>query len=358
VGHCGVGETLPTVAPVSVPQPDGIGWPMGLWPTGERDPVVDDLVDVAFEDPAIAETYAVLVVRDGAIIAERYGGALPSFTHPPTPVTPDTPLLSWSMAKSCLHAAVGLLVDEGRLDPAAPAPVAQWREEGDPRGAITLRQLLEMRDGLEWCEDYTDEHLSNVIEMLYGSGTDDVAAYAASRPLAVPPGTRFNYSSGTSNLLAHIVGDVVGHGEATERFLAERLWRPLGMHDATVTLDAAGTFVASSYVYCTARSMARFATLYLRGGVFDDTRVLSERWAHGAQVPTAVDVEPETYFSNHWWLDGTGVYWAAGYEGQRAVVVPDCNAVIVRYGRTPEAAGTAPLRAWVDQMVVALGHRS
>jgi CubicO group peptidase (beta-lactamase class C family) len=358
VRHCDVGEILPAGTRSVAPQPPGVAWPTPDWPIGEPDAAIDELVAQAFADPALAETYAVVVVRDGGIVAERYGGALPSFSHPPTPVTASTPLLSWSMAKSCLHAAVGVLVDEDRLDPDAAAPVPEWRGDGDPRTAITLRQLLQMRDGLDWCEDYVDDRISDVIEMLFATGQRDVAGFAAKRPLEVPPGTRFNYSSGTSNLIARIVGDVVGHGAATEAFLRDRLWEPLSMHDATVTIDDAGTFIGSSYVYCTARSMAKFATMYLRGGIFADERLVSERWTLDAQLPTSIDVEPRTYYSHHWWLDGTGVYWASGYEGQRAVVVPDCNAVVVRYGRTPEAAGSVPLRAWVDQMVVALGHRA
>jgi CubicO group peptidase (beta-lactamase class C family) len=350
-------DALPDVRAAFSPQPDGVEWPTRRWPTGSHDPAVDALVDVAFGDPALGQSYAVLVVRDGAVIAERYGGALPSFTHPPTPVTEATRLLSWSMAKSFLHAAVGVLVDDGALDPEAAAPVPEWQGEGDPRGAITLRQLLEMRDGIAWCEDYVDAGVSDTIEMLFGSGKDDVAGYTAAHPLAVAPGTRFLYSSGTSNVLARIVGDVVGRGEGTDAFLRERLCTPLGMDDARFTFDAAGTFVASSFLYCTARSMARFATLYLRGGTYDGRRILSERWAAEAQLPTAVDDDPNTYFSRHWWLDGSGVYWAAGHEGQRALVVPDANAVVVRYGRTTTDEGVVALRSWCDQMVVALGHR-
>jgi CubicO group peptidase (beta-lactamase class C family) len=346
-------DALPEVVPSFADQPDGVDWPTRGWPSGERVTVIDELVEAVFADPELSTTYAVVVVRDGAVLAERYGGALPSFTHEPTPVTEHTKLLSWSMAKSFVHAAVGVLVDDARLDPDAPAPVPEWRADGDARAAITLRELLQMRDGLEWCEDYGDERSSDVIEMLFGSGRADVASFAAARPLAAPPGTRFNYSSGTTNLVARIVGGIVGRGAATEAFLADRLFHPLGMDEATVTFDDAGTFIGSSFLYCTARSMARFATLYLRGGIWDGRRVLSTSWIGDAQVPTSVDVDPATYHSHHWWLDGNGTYWASGYEGQRAVVVPAKNAVVVRYGATP-AERSSSLRAWCDAVVDAL----
>ena len=146
-------------------------------------------------------------------MAERYQGALEHFDRPPTPVTAETPLLSWSMAKSVLHAAVGLLVGDRRLDLDAPAEVPEWADPGDPRHAITLRQLLAMRDGLDFVEDYVDGGVSDVIEMLFGRGQADMAHFAADRPLAAPPGTRFNYSSGTSNIVSGVVARTVGPGE-------------------------------------------------------------------------------------------------------------------------------------------------
>ena len=293
-------------------------------------------------------------MQHGRLLAERYGGALPSFTHAPTPVTVDTPLLGWSMAKSVLHAALGVLVGEGRLDPDAPAHVPAWGTPGDPRAAITVRQLLQMRDGLRWNEDYVDAEVSDVIEMLFGTGQGDVAGFAADRPLAVAPGTRFNYSSGTSNVLAGVLGEIVGRGEPTRRFLVERVLAPIGMHDATVTLDDAGTFVGSSYVYATARSWARFGTLYLRGGAWDTTTVVPEHWVHEAQRPTSAHVDDEldaacgtaTLYSHHWWLDDEGACWASGHEGQRVVVVPSLDAVIVRLGRT-ETERYPEIRTWL-----------
>jgi CubicO group peptidase (beta-lactamase class C family) len=346
-------EALPTVTPASVPQPDGVAWPTLQWPTGEASVEIHRLVDTAFADPELADTYAVVVVQHGRLLAERYGGALPSFTSAPTPVTVETPLLSWSMAKSVLHCAVGLLVDEGRLDPDAPAAVQEWSSASDPRGHITLRHLLQMRDGLRWMEDYEDDRVSDVIRMLFGEGKADVASFAAAHQPTALPGTRFNYSSGTSNLIARLVGDVVGRGEPTVAFLRDRLFAPLGMLDATVTLDDAGTFIGSSYVYCSARSFAKFATLYLRGGCWEGRELVSRTWVDDAQRPTSADEDPATYYSHHWWLDGAGTYWASGYEGQRCVVSPARDAVLVRLGRTPSARYPA-VRAWCDAVLASL----
>ncbi len=179
----------------------------------------------------LATTYAVLVVHRGQLIAERYQGALEHFDRPPDPVTVDTRLLSWSMAKSMLHAIVGMLVGDGRLDLDAP-PMSPSGRRGDPRRAITLRHLLAMRDGLDFVEDYVDDRVSDVINMLFGDGQADMAHFAADRPLAAPPDTRFNYSSGTSNIISGVVARLLGPGAPYESFLRERLFGPIGMRSA------------------------------------------------------------------------------------------------------------------------------
>ncbi len=105
------------------PQPAGVEWPTEDWPEGELPPGVDlaPLLDDVFDnDGPMAETFAVLVVHRGRLVVERYQGALEHFDRPPTRVTADTPLLSWSIAKSMLHAVVGLLVGDGQARPRCP----------------------------------------------------------------------------------------------------------------------------------------------------------------------------------------------------------------------------------------------
>ena len=182
--------------------------------------------------------------------------------------------------------------------PRPPCPSGPTRR--DPRHAITLRQLLAMRDGLDFVEDYVDDRVSDVIQMLFGEGQADMAHFAADRPLAAPPGTRFNYSSGTSNIISGVVARTVGPGEDYARFLHSRLFGPLGMASADPEFDEAGTWVASSYVRATARDFARFGLLYLRDGMWDGSRGCSRpagwttgapwvdrRTRRGRQTPTA-----------------------------------------------------------------------
>lgn len=329
---------------------DGVPWPTDDWPTGAPGDGIDGerlhaLLDRAFTDPEpddLTETRALLVVHRGVLVAERY--------NPRTDAA--TPLRSWSMAKSVLATLVGVLVDEGRLDPSAPASVPEWASPGDPRGDITLDHLLQMRSGLAWREDYVDGERSDVIEMLFGSGQDDVAAFAASVPPAHPPGAVTLYSSGVSNIVSRLVGRVVGGGAlGLEAWARAVLFDRIGIRSASPRFDAAGTWIASSYLWMTARDWARFGLLQLRGGQWDGQRVVSEAWVRHQATASGVDEDGDVHGA-HWWVlpHPPGTFVAAGHDAQYLRVVPARDLVVVRLGRTP--ADRSPLvKAWLDEIV-------
>jgi CubicO group peptidase (beta-lactamase class C family) len=340
------------------PQPAGVPWPTDEWPRTEPPadvaPALTALLDdVTIDAERYGTTFAVAVVHRGRLLAERYGGELEHWDRPDEPVEPSTRLLSWSMAKSILHSVVGMLVADGRLAPDAPAPVPEWGGGGDPRGAIMLEHMLAMRDGLAFSEVYDDAGTSDVIEMLFGDGQADMAHFAADRPLAHPPDTVFNYSSGTSNIVSGIVARTLGPGEPYERFLRERLFDLIGMSSARPRFDDAGTFVGSSYVYATALDYLRFGLLYLRGGVWDGKQVLPERWVdHGRRI-RSYDPDEDRWYGAHWWSvgDDLGTFWASGYEGQSLMLCPPLDLMVVRLGRSPEDHHNPELTAWRARMV-------
>jgi CubicO group peptidase (beta-lactamase class C family) len=210
--------------------------------------------------------------------------------------------------------------------------VPAWQGEDDPRRAITLEHLLRHTDGLDFVEVYEDGVRSDVVDMLFRSGKDDVAAFAEARGLAHRPGTVWSYSSGTSNVVSAIVGRAVGGGEAGMRaFMSKALFDPIGMRSATARFDAAGTFIGSSYVFATARDFARFGLLYLRDGVWDGRRLLPEGWVDHARSETPPS---DGQYGAHWWLalHDPGIFNASGFNGQYVVVVPDRDLVLVRLG--------------------------
>ncbi len=300
---------------------------------------------------------AAVVMHRGEVVYERYGTQPDTVFGAGGPVDADTTLISWSMAKSITHAAVGVLVGDRLLDLDAPAAVAGW--PGTDKGAITLGHLLAMSSGLEFVEDYVDGAASHCLEMLYGSGQCDMAAYAASRPLLHTPGTFWSYSSGTTNIVARIVGDAVGDraGQGHDRIdalLRERVFAPAGMTSAVAKFDEADTFVGSSYVYATARDFARFGEWYRNDGVgADGARHLPEGWMDHARTFVAHDPEGEFDYGNHWWLwpAHPGSLACHGYEGQFCVVVPSRELVVVHLGKSPvEQRSTllAALAATID----------
>jgi CubicO group peptidase (beta-lactamase class C family) len=285
----------------------------------------------------------VLIVQGGRLVLERYGpGRGPDQTFP-----------SWSMAKSITQALAGMAVLDGRLDIHAPAAVPEWREPGDPRGAITLDLLLRMSSGLAFVEDYVPGHPSDVIEMLWGAGKDDTAAYAAAKPLEHAPGANWYYSSGTTNIVSRCIADALGvHGADFEAFMRRRLFEPLGMSSPAPKFDAAGTFIGSSFCFCTAQDFARFGLLYLRDGVWDGQRLLPEGWVDYARTQTWQQPNDDGPYGAHWWLGtgGPGSFAAQGFGGQFIVVAPDLDMVMVRSGDTPLELKLNP-KAWIGEVV-------
>lgn len=310
----------------------GVPWPTRAWPEralpkdldrSRFDHCIRALTELPDSD---GDVQAVLAIHRGALALEHYGAD----------VDADTTLQSWSMAKSILHALLGILVGDGRLDPDMPVRAPEWSGPDDPRAAITIHQLLQMRSGLSFREDYVDADGSDVMEMLWGSGRDDVAHYAADQPLLHAPGTHFSYSSGTTNILARVIGDCVGNGaEGMQAFMEERLFGPLGIRSAQPKFDAAGTWRGSSFCFCTARDFARFGLLYLRDGFWEGSRLLPEGWVDDARTPTHLTgVEG---YGSHWWVDPKDPrhFYASGYRGQRILIAPERDLIVIRIGLAP-----------------------
>ena len=314
-----------------------VPWPTLNWPvrapSAAHARALNLLGRPLWESPAaLGTTHALVVIQHGQLLYERYAAD----------VTSAQTLPSWSMAKSIVHALCGLLVLDGKLDIDAPLRPREWTGAGDQRAGINTRQLLAMRSGLDFAEDYVDRSSSDVMEMLWGSGKSDVAGYAAMKPAIHGPGAHFNYSSGSTNIVARHLGEIVGTGAAAmQRFMRQRLFDPLGMASATPKFDSVGTFKGSSFCYCTALDFARFGLLYLRDGLWDGRRLLPEHWVSEARTCTYREpVQQHRHYGMHWWInEDDSSFYAGGYAGQRIIVAPMQDAVIVRLGKSTDAQG-------------------
>ncbi|MBJ7283085.1 MAG: serine hydrolase [Acidimicrobiia bacterium] len=337
------------------PQPEATPYPGASWPTAElpKGVEIEALLNEMFDPESLFhETFGVVIVHKGEVVAQRYANRLPSFAGDGEEITNETPLLSWSLAKSMLHAVIGMIVSDGRLVPDAPAPVDAWSKPGDPRQSIRTADLLAMRDGLKWSEVYSVDAPSDVVAMLFGEGRDDVAGFAEKSPAEAPPNSRYAYSSGTSNILSAIASQAIAPETRIDEFLQSRLLDPIGMSSARATIDEAGTWVASTFVYATALDFARFGLLYLRDGVWRGKRILPEGWVDHARTPLSRDEANGHLYGNHWWVseDRYGSFWAIGHEGQCILVCPALDLVLVRIGRTGDE-GCALLPAWREAIL-------
>lgn len=309
-----------------------------------------------FDDSEMGQTRALLILHDGRMVAERYA---PGFG-------PDTKLLSWSMAKSVTAVLVGLLVSDGRLSLDAPAPVPAWSQPGDPRGTITLRQLLNMSSGLDHIEDGEPVANADTIRMLFTNGAQDMAGYAEAKPLAHKPGSSFNYSTATSMILSDIVtrsltdsADPEARRAAMMRFIDERLKAPLGLASLTPEFDARGTMIGGSIIHMTARDYARFGEFLRNRGRADGRQLLSDRWVHFMTTPSPLNPA----YGGQVWLNrqseettlfpGKGpksLFACVGHNGQYILMSPSQGLTIVRLG-VSTSEERQPLRQALGRLV-------
>ena len=333
------GCTLAASAP-QLPDPtavDASGNPFTGEPAPTASPAVAAALGQAFGDDLSAPdrealgTRAVVVVKDGQLIGERYADGF----------GPETPQLGWSMTKSVTNLLVGRLVKEGAISLDGDHLRPEWT---DGRAAITVEQLMRMTSGLSWDETY--DLGTPITRMLYLE--PDMGGYVAAQPPAHDPGTYQQYSSGSTTLLCDILLASTGPGTEAGADLPRReLFAPLGLSSFVIEPDAAGTPVCSSYGWATPRDWAALGQFALQGGEWNGQQLLPEDWM--TEATTALDVTTEENgYAAGWWVnqqpDGSLVhpelpadaYFAEGHDGQWIVVVPSSQLVVVRLGFTPD----------------------
>ena len=314
-----------------------IAGPEAVAPTSPR---LQAALDRTFAETASAPhrfTKAVVVVHDGRVIAERYA---PGYGV-------DTPVIGWSATKSVTNALIGILVRQGKVSLAGPAPIAAWSDPEDPRRAITIDNLLRMNSGLDIGQSLVASASTSfdpTADMVFNQR--DMAAFAEKAPLKVAPGTWWNYTNGNTLLLSRIIREQSGGTAASVLAFAHReLFDKLGMQHPTLELDATGTPIGSSHMLATPRDWARFGLLYLDDGVVGGERLLPEGWVAYSARPTPGS-ETFGYGAGFWTNLGGGegaryrikagmpgdAFLARGAFGQYIIVVPSKRLVVARFG--------------------------
>ncbi|MCK5121321.1 MAG: serine hydrolase, partial [Methylococcales bacterium] len=232
--------------------------------------------------------------------------------------------------------------------------------------SITLDHLLRMSSGLEF-DETVGADVTDLSEMLFLRR--DAAAFAIDKPLIHPPDTHWQYSSGTTNIISRIAREASGGSTAdVVTFLRNELFIPLGLQKAIIEPDSSGNLIGSSYMYATARDWAKFGQLYLQDGIWEGKRLLPEGWVKYSSTPTLA--APKGQYGAHFWTNGGinstsenrpfpslpgDLYYADGYKGQRVVIIPSHQLVIVRLGWS-DAATPQQMKTMVAEILNAKLH--
>jgi CubicO group peptidase (beta-lactamase class C family) len=329
------------------------------------DPALRRALDQAFVEPdrpPLRHTKAVVVVRDGRVIAERYA---PGYGI-------DTPILGFSATKSVTSALIGILVRQGRLAANQPAPIAGWQNPEDPHHLITIDHLLRHTSGLKMGSSL-NASLASVLDPVNQMKFNerDMAGFAERAGLETTPGAAWNYHDGNYLILSRIIRDAVG-GRAADvmQFARRELFEPLGMRKVTLEFDATGTPEGSSQMLAPARDWARFGLLYLGDGVVGGRRVLPEGWVRysASPTPTAWAGMGAGFWTNlgdskgSRFRTGLGMphdaFYASGVLGQYVIVVPSQRLVIARFGVSGNQHDIEGVSKLVADVISALGDTS
>ncbi|MFA5909669.1 MAG: serine hydrolase [Vicinamibacterales bacterium] len=280
-----------------------------------------DLEPAAKAAAGLPRLRSLLVSHRGELVLERYfGGARAA-----------QPVNIKSASKSVISALVGMAVSRGLIKNVRQ-PIADYfpeltKDRDALKRAITIEDLLTMRSGLPSTSGRD-----------YGAWVQSPnwVRYVLSRPLAEPPGTRVEYSTGSSHLLSAILTKATK--TSTWQFAQEALARPLGFSLARWTQDPQGVFFGGNEMLMTSRQMVRFGELYLNDGRIGDRQLLPKSWIAETRVPRGRSRwgSDREYGYGFWIreLAGHEAYYAWGYGGQFVFIIPDMQLVVVTTSRS------------------------
>ncbi|MEM6485812.1 MAG: serine hydrolase [Pseudomonadota bacterium] len=290
----------------------------------------------------------VLVLHRGRAILERYDGTL----------TPERTHLLWSVSKTITGLIAASVAADGLID--LDHRVADYVPElaASGWGLDTLRNVLDMRDGSAWTEDY-DAPDSTVRRQDCADGLltgPDCAGIPVTGNYAFLPGVgrnakrvgQFVYKSGSTDATAWVLEAATGKRFAD--LVAQRLWQPMGAErDAGISVDVSGFTLASGGMHATLRDVARVGQLMLNRGRVDEQQVIPTAWLDDVfsdtgtrQWPEQADEGTRPYYRSFVWGlgDGRGTVLAEGVHGQVIFVSPQTETVIVVLSSWPEPVGS------------------
>jgi CubicO group peptidase (beta-lactamase class C family) len=353
-------------------------WPTKAWPESAPEAQGLDAAVLAALDRELADGQhgyvdGLLVVRHGAVVFERnyrhdydrlFAGkgapGLYNYYDPEWhPYWKRTPLHTMqSVSKSVTSALVGIALRRGEL-PGVDVKVmpyfAGFKTKPDPRrDAMTLRHVLTMTTGIQWDESlpYTDPR-NNCAVM---EGRDDWVQYVLDQPMAVEPGQKFLYNSGATQLLSFLIQKATG--KPADDYAREHLFDPLGIEYAWKRTPL-GLADAEGGLYLRPRDLAKLGYLYLKGGLWEGTRILAEDWVKDSTAQHVM-ADGGWGYGFKWWIpprlspDSPACYAARGYGGQLLIVVPQFDLLAVFTGWNIYDGPSLSAQAAVERVLAAV----
>ncbi len=299
-------------------------------PLPDGKPLGDVAIKIGDKTLTIADYMAaydvsgLLVIKNGRVILERYALGR----------GPQDRWTSFSVAKSVTSTLVGAAIKDGfikSLDDPVTAYVPELK--GGGYDGVTVRQLLSMSSGVKWNEDYTDpkSDVAKVGLSAVEPGINPVVGYMRRLPRDVPPGTKFHYSTGETDLAGVLVSNAVG--KPLSQYLSEKIWAPFGMEqDAFWLEDVGGHERGGCCLSMTLRDYGRVGLFILGGGKAGGKSVVPATWTKEATsshiLAHSADPNAEGY-GYFWWANPKlGSYEAIGIFGQSITVYPKDRLVI------------------------------
>ena len=277
---------------------------------------VNKLLDLSFSDDA---TQAVVVVKNGKIISEKYADGYDIDSHG----------TSWSMAKSYYAALVGISIDRGEIKSLDERVSSYLDYFNDERSDITIRDLLDMSSGLDFP---SHEHEKMFFQT-------DHLAYAKEVGVEKDAGIKFEYN----NVNSMLIGDILfqATGKKADLLFIERILKPLQIDDYKLWKDEMGNVMTYCCVDMSARDYSKIGLLFSRNGVWNDEQLISKKFIDetfrvGWETPSRF-TDYKRYYSLHWWVskydEESKIFNTSGKFGQYTFVDRENDIVVTRISK-------------------------
>ena len=274
-------------------------------------------------------TAGLVIIQDGKIRLEKYGLGFSG----------DGRWTSFSVAKSLTSTLVGAAIKDGYIK-SIDDKVSDYIPDlkGSVYDDVTIKQLLTMTSGVKWNEDYADPKSDVALFNAHKAepGVDVTVSYMRKLKREVPPGTKWVYKTGETNLIGVLVSSAAKKNLSD--YLSEKVWRSFGMEqDASWLLGSTGHEISGCCLQASTRDFARFGLFILGGGMAEGKSVLPDGWIAAATTKQADTNQVKGGYGYQWWTVNDGSYAAQGIFGQGIFIDPKRKLIIASNSNWPQA---------------------